>query len=578
MVILKINDVEKITGLTSKAIRLYESKGLITVKRDENGYRNYSGEDVSTLKNIKLLRSVDISISDIKLYLFGVVSINELMDKRKTEIMNESGQNSEKYRLCEKLSQNNSLEGFNDVENFNEGEETEKKDYGRLSVGIDVGTTTVSAVIYDIDNCEQVESFCAPHNSYVYSDFRSEQDVSLIIEKTEKLLYHILDSYKSVVSIGVTGQMHGIVYIDKEGKAVSNLINWQDKRGDKILKDKKTVCQKIFDITNETISTGYGICTHYYNILNGEVPKNAVSFVSIMDYFVMKICSLKKVTVHSSVASSFGLFDVRKNQFMYEKLLLLGIEKDFLPSVTSESIVVGKVREIPVSIAIGDNQASFLGSVSENSDSILINIGTGSQVSSVSEYCEVYGDIEIRPFIENKYLICASALCGGYAYSMVENFFRSYILSMGMENISQYKIINQLAKDAYEKGEKGLDIDVSFFGKRSDPNLRGSIKMIDNQNFTPANLVLGVLKGMCNELYELYSLFPQKKSKAVASGGAIKKNDILKNLIAKTFNMSVDTSKVREETATGVSLFSAFVTGKIEYNDGFGEYIKYQGE
>ena len=185
---MKINDVEKITGLTSKAIRLYESKGLIAVKRDENGYRNYSDDDVNTLKNIKLLRSVDISISDIKLYLFGVVSINELMDKRKTEIMNESGQNSEKYRLCEKLSQNNSLEWFNDIENFNEWEETEKKKCGSVSVGIDIGTTTVSAVIYDIDNCEQVESFCAPHNSYVYSDFRSEQDVAIIVEKTEKLL------------------------------------------------------------------------------------------------------------------------------------------------------------------------------------------------------------------------------------------------------------------------------------------------------------------------------------------------------------------------------------------------------
>ena len=574
---MKINDVEKITGLTSKAIRLYESKGLITVRRDENGYRNYSDKDVNILKNIKLLRSVGISISDIKLYLFGVVSVNELMDKRKAEILNESGQNSEKYRICDKLSQNNSLEDFNHIESFNEYEETEKKDYGDVSIGIDIGTTTVSAVIYDIDSCEQVESFCAPYNSNVYSDFRSEQNVSIIMEKTEKLLCRILDSYKNVVSIGVTGQMHGIVYIDKEGNAVSNLINWQDKRGDKPFKDGKTVCQRIFDITKETVYTGYGICTHYYNVLNGEVPKKATSFVSIMDYFVMKICGLDKVTVHSSVASSFGFFDIRKNEFKKDKLSLLGIEASFLPSVTNESIVVGKLREIPVSIAIGDNQASFLGSVSENNDSVLINIGTGSQISSVSEYCEADGDIEIRPFIEGKYLICAAALCGGYAYSMVESFFRSYILSVGMENISQYKVINNLAKDAYEKGEKGLDIDVSFFGKRSNPNLRGSVKMIDNQNFTPSNLILGVLKGMCNELYELYGLFPQKKNKAVASGGAVKKNEVLKSLIGDTFNVSVYTSKVGEETATGVSLFSAFATKKIEYNDGFGKYIKYQG-
>lgn len=572
---MKINDVEKITGLTSKAIRLYESKGLIDVKRDDNGYRNYSNEDVNTLKNIKVLRSVGVSISDIKLYLYGVVSVSELMDKRKTEILNESGQNSKRYQICQRLMQNNSLDLFGEIDGFCEREEAKEKNHGRLSVGIDIGTTTVSAVIYDIDLCEQVEAFCAPHNSYVYSDFRSEQDVSLIIEKTEKLLYRILDSYKSVVSIGVSGQMHGILYIDKDGNSVSNLINWQDKRGDEVLEDGRTACQRIFDITGVNTSTGYGISTHYYNVLKGEVPQNAASLVSIMDYFVMKICGLKRVVTHSSVGASLGLFDARKNGFMKNELELLGINMELLPEVTDKSVTVGKCRGIPVSVAIGDNQASFLGSVSENNDSVLINIGTGAQISSVSEYHETSGDVEIRPFIEGKYLICASALCGGYAYSMLEAFFRDYATRLGVQDASQYKIINQLARESYEKGEKGLDVDASFFGKRSDPNVRGSIKMIDRQNFTPSNLVLGVLKGMCNELYALYSLFPNKKSKAIASGGAIQKNDILKCLIGDTFDMSVFTSKMKEETATGVSLFAAFATGNAEYKNGFGKYIKY---
>lgn len=572
---MRINDVEKITGLTSKAIRLYESKGLIDVKRDDNGYRNYSNEDVNTLKNIKVLRSVGVSISDIKLYLYGVVSVSELMDKRKTEILNESGRNSKRYQICQRLMQNNSLDLFGEIDGFCEREEAKEKNHGRLSVGIDIGTTTVSAVIYDIDGCEQVEAFCAPHNSYVYSDFRSEQDASLIIEKTEKLLYRILDSYKNVVSIGVSGQMHGILYIDKDGNSVSNLINWQDKRGDEILEDGRTACQRIFDITGVKTSTGYGISTHYYNQLKGEVPKSAASVVSIMDYFVMKICGLKRVVTHSSVGASLGLFDARKNEFMKNELELLGINMELLPEVTDKSVTVGKCRGIPVSVAIGDNQASFLGSVSENDDSVLINIGTGSQISSVSEYHEASGDVEIRPFIEGKYLICASALCGGYAYSMLEAFFRDYATRLGAQDTSQYKIINQLARESYEKGEKGLDVDASFFGKRSDPNVRGSIKMIDRQNFTPSNLVLGVLKGMCNELYALYSLFPEKKSKAIASGGAIQKNDILKCLIGDTFDMSVFTSKMKEETATGVSLFAAFATGNAEYNDGFGKYIKY---
>jgi len=574
---LRINDVEKITGLTKKAIRLYESKGLISIARDINGYRNYTNENIEALKSIRLLRSVGASISDIKLYLFGVISINELMDKRKSEILKESGKNSKIYQICESISEKNGLEKINITkELIDEADEIKRENYGALSVGIDIGTTTVSAVVYDIDNKELIEAYTIPHNSYAISDAYSEQRVDIIMEKSEKLLYHIIDNYQDVISIGISGQMHGIVYIDSNGEAVSNLINWQDKRADKVLENGKSACQIISQITGEEIATGYGIATHYYNMQTGNVPKNAVGIVSIMDLFGMKICNLKCATTHSSIASSLGLFDVQNGEFMIDKLSLLGIDKNFLPYVTNESIIIGKCKDIPVSVPLGDNQASFLGSVGKNEDTILVNIGTGSQVSMVSDYKKVSGDIEIRPFIEGKYLICGSALCGGFAYSMLEEFFRSYIISCGMENVPQYQIINKLASDAYEKGEDGLLVDAFFCGKRSQPDLRGSIRNIDRQNFSPSALTLGVLKGMCNELYELYEEFSEKKAHIVASGGAVRKNQVLKRLIANRFEMSVSASTQKEEAATGVALFSAFAIGKIEYKNGFSEYICYR--
>ena len=450
-----------------------------------------------------------------------------------------------------------------------------KKSYGAIAVGIDIGTTTVSAVVYDIDNKKQIEACSLPHNSYIHSDVHFEQNVDIILDIATSLLYRIIDTYKEIISIGVTGQMHGIVYIDADGNAVSNLINWQDRRADQPLDNGKTTCQTIFDITEERISTGYGIATHYCNMLCGEVPKNATGFCSIMDLFCMKICKTNKVATHTSVASSFGLFDIEKGEFKYNKLSLLGIDKRFLPYVTADSVVIGKCREIPVAVPLGDNQASFLGSVSNHQSSALVNIGTGSQISAVSEYREPTADIEIRPFIEGKYLACGSALCGGFAYSMVEAFFRNYMVSAGMQDTSQYKIINQLALEAYENGEKGLDVDVSFFGKRSDPTRRGSIKNIDRQNFTPSALVLGVLRGMCNELYELYEGFEEKKTNIVASGGAVRKNAVLKRLIADRFGASVSVNATNEEAATGAALFAAFVVGKVKYNNGFAEYINY---
>jgi len=65
VVLMLINEVCKITGLTKKAIEYYEEKGLIAPKVEENGYRNFSSEDVEKLKEITVLRKLGLSISEI---------------------------------------------------------------------------------------------------------------------------------------------------------------------------------------------------------------------------------------------------------------------------------------------------------------------------------------------------------------------------------------------------------------------------------------------------------------------------------------------------------------------------------
>jgi len=61
-----IKEVCKECKLTKKAVEYYEQEGLISPKIDENGYRNYSAEDVSILKEIGVLRKLGISIAEIK--------------------------------------------------------------------------------------------------------------------------------------------------------------------------------------------------------------------------------------------------------------------------------------------------------------------------------------------------------------------------------------------------------------------------------------------------------------------------------------------------------------------------------
>ncbi len=572
---MKINEVVKITGLTKKAIRLYEDRGLITVGRSENGYRDYSANDIKILEQIKLLRTAGISITDIKLLFSEMLSLDDIIEKRKKEINAESGLNSERYAFCETLARRIANGETQTEFLFMEMENSLAYNQGALAIGIDIGTTTISAAVIDLENKAQVEVFSVPHNSYAENSVFSEQSVSVIMDKAKRVLELISKSYTGIVSIGVTGQMHGILYLNSDGEAVSNLINWQDKRGDIPIKDSMTACQMIEQITGEKIATGYGISTHYYNLLNGLVPQNAIGFCSIMDYFAMRLCHIKKPITHTSVAASFGLFDVKKACFKLEKLWKLGIDEPFLPKVTASNEIVGKWNGIPVCVAIGDNQASFLGSVKNNRENVLVNIGTGSQISAVGEIEESGDGIEQRPFINGELLICGSALCGGSAYAMIEGFFRSYAAFSGLGDNSQYGVINALAEKAYESGEQALSVDTSFCGTRTEPMRRGSIENIELNHFTPSALVLGVINGMCDELYQLYLDGHLKKSHIVASGGAIRKNHILRRVLEDKFGMPVSVNSVKEEAATGAALLSAYSIGMVEYKDGFGDYIKY---
>lgn len=68
---MKISEAAQQTGLSCRAVKFYEEKGLLRVARDENGYRNYSDENLRILKEISLYRKLGIDIPHIRKLLDG---------------------------------------------------------------------------------------------------------------------------------------------------------------------------------------------------------------------------------------------------------------------------------------------------------------------------------------------------------------------------------------------------------------------------------------------------------------------------------------------------------------------------
>ena len=411
------------------------------------------------------------------------------------------------------------------------------------SIGIDIGTTSICGVVIDCESGAVLDSKTISSEAFIPTANSWEK-----IQSTEKIMSiakGILDSFldcgkEDILSIGVTGQMHGIVYIDIDGKAVSPLYTWQDGRGNLPYKD--TTYAGHLDSFS-----GYGNVTDFYNRENGLVPKNAVSYCTIHDYFAMSICENKKPIMHSSDAASFGLYDFENLSFNYD----CSIE------VTEDFLVIGKYCGIPVSVAIGDNQASVFATLADT-DSLLVNIGTGSQISIVSDKPIYAAGTECRPYVGGKYLIVGASLCGGRAYSLLADFYKGVLRAAGACEDNIYGVMARMLEG---KTDTTLIVDTRFDGTRSHTEIRGAITGISTSNLTPQDLTLGVLRGIISELHEMYLSMGQKRVGIVGSGNGIRKNPALVKAAEDIFGGKLSIPVYTEEAACGAALFSLIACG-----------------
>ena len=101
---MRIKEVEQRTGLTAKAIRLYESKGLLKPAREtENDYRDYTEEDVSRLKTIAILRKLDLSVAEIKEWTDGQSRLRDLLHRVSAQGMLEAEKADDRVKLSVEL-------------------------------------------------------------------------------------------------------------------------------------------------------------------------------------------------------------------------------------------------------------------------------------------------------------------------------------------------------------------------------------------------------------------------------------------------------------------------------------------
>lgn len=411
-------------------------------------------------------------------------------------------------------------------------------------VGIDIGTTTITVLV--VQNKELLEAITF-NNQFIDSthEYEKIQDPNKIYNNVLEALEKLLNKY-NVTSIGITGQMHGILYVDYNKNPISSLYTWCDKRSNEML-DERTYCKYITDITGYTVNVGYGLGTHYYNMKNG-LAKDDSYIMTIHDYVAYKLSDISKPLMHSSDAASLGLYDLQKNCFDKKAFSKLGMNYNQMPEVTTTRSIVGKHKGIDVYVAIGDNQASYLGAT-KGEKALLFNVGTGSQISLNVKDFKVVNGIETRPYINNDYLLVGASICGGKAFEALAKLFQE-ISGKSLDEVYSMMVSSPLTND-------DLVFETTFSGTRLDSTKKGSLNNLTLDNFHKDYFVNAMLKGMTNELYDFYKEMGSNDFNVfVGAGNGLRKNPLLQKIVSKKFGMDITISSIKEEAAYGAALFA----------------------
>ena len=444
-----------------------------------------------------------------------------------------------------------------------------------MFLGLDLGTTKVAAVIVDAGGSLR-SAASRPHGADLPAlAGRSEQDAEALLAVAWRLAAGFPAELRARVrAIGVTGQMHGLSFVDFAGRPVSPLFTWQDQR----CEQTPGFLAELQERTGHRLSTGFAAATMAWHQGNGGFPGAAEAACSICDLAVQRLCGLGRPVTDTTLAASWGLFDRSRLAWDEAAIAASGIPRRFFPELLpcgsgAGSLAAGPARElglavgIPVAAGIGDNQASIVAALTEPASQILLTLGTGGQLSVVLPadariaWTAAAASHEYRPYLDGLYAAVAASLCGGSAWKWLAETAAAWMSNLGSAPPSEddlYQRLNELGAEASRGGTTGPLVTPSFLAERHDPALRGRIEGIDLSNMSLGPLAWALAQGIARNLRDMVPGWTlQGRTAVVGAGNALRRNPVLRAAAQAVFGLPLLMPEGREEAAVGAALVAS---------------------
>ena len=451
-------------------------------------------------------------------------------------------------------------------------------------LGIDIGTSGTKTLICDEEGTV-IATAMAEHAIYQPKPGWSEQKPEDWWQATCLATKAVLKKAKlrgdAISAIGLSGQMHGSVFLDAKGRVIRPAILWNDQRtAAECLEIQQAAGgrEKLIKLVANPALTGFTAPKILW--LRKHEPKNYEKTRQILlpkDYIRFRMTGLFATEV--SDASGTLLFDVVKRQWSNTLISKLSIDDDLLPACFESDQVSGELtREAAALLGLkegtpvvgggADNAAAAVGNGVVQSGIMAATLGTSGVVFAHSDRPTLDPKGRVHTMchaVPGKWCVFGCMLSAGGSFQWFRNQLgQAEVAEARKLKTDPYALLVQQAQQA-PAGAEGLFFLPYLTGERCphpDPYARGAwigLTARSTRAMMIRALLEGVTFGMRDALEIMQGMNIPCSQIRITGGGA--RSEFWRQLQADIYKKPLVLTNSSEGPAYGVALLAGVGTG-----------------
>lgn len=450
-------------------------------------------------------------------------------------------------------------------------------------LGIDIGTSGTKTVLFD-ENGNTVASALEEYPLYQPNLGWAEQDPEDWWRATYTTIKAVISKSgiqaSDIKGVGLSGQMHGAVLLDKDYNVLRKAIIWCDQRSFQECEQITSIIgkERLIEITANPALTGFTASKILW-VKNNEpqIFEKVCKILLPKDYIRFRLTG--EFATEVSDASGMQLMDIPGRKWSSEVLSKLGIEQSMLGDLYESQEVSGKVNKVaseitglkegtPVVGGAGDQAAGAVGNGIVKTGVVSSTIGTSGVVFAFSENVSIDPKGRVHTFchaVPNTWHIMGVTQGAGLSLKWFrDNFCIEEKRTADLLKIDPYVLMDQEAEKV-PAGCNGLIYLPYLMGERTphlDPNAKGVFFGLSAKHEKP-DMIRSVMEGVVYSLKDCLEIIREMGvdvSEVRASGGG-GKSKLWRQMQADVFGKEITTINSSEGPALGVALLAGVGTG-----------------